>query len=245
MGRFREGLDAMTRRVSRHDIAAWAVHLFTAAGACLAFLALTSLVYGNHRLAWIYLGVAFVIDGVDGAWARRLDVKNVLPRFDGAILDLVVDYLTYVLVPTFFIYQLDLLPSSILVPGCLFILVTSLYVFGNLDLKTPDYYFRGFPALWNVVVFHFYVFDTEPLFNAFVVLILGLLTFLPLKTIHPVRVATWRAISLTVLLTWSVAAVVMVLTHPNPPSYISGLLLAGTAYFVAFSLWRSFLTHKG
>ena len=104
----------MTCRVSRHYIAAWAVHIFTAVGACFAFLALTSLVHGNHRLAWIYLGVAFVIDGVDGTLARRLDVKNVLPRFDGVILDLVVDYLTYVLVPAFFIYQLDLLPNAIL-----------------------------------------------------------------------------------------------------------------------------------
>lgn len=231
----------MTRRLNRRHIAAWAVHVFTAAGAGLAFLALTSLVHDNHRLAWIYLGVAFVIDGADGAMARRLDVRHVLPHFDGAILDLVVDYLTYVLVPTFFIYQLDLLPSAILVPGCVFVLVTSLYAFGNLDLKTTDNYFRGFPALWNVVVFHFYVFDTNPLFNTFVVLVLGLLTFAPVKTLHPVRVATWRPISLAILLVWSVAAMVLILTHPNSPGFISALLLAGTAYFVAFSLWRSFL----
>ena len=240
--RTREGL-SMTgtpRELVGSKAAAWAVHGLTASGAALAFLSLLALFDGDVRRAWIYLGVAFIVDGVDGALARRFAVKTALPRIEGAALDLVVDYLTYVLVPVAFVYQLGLLPEPLLLPGCLFILVTALYTFANADLKTDDNYFTGFPALWNVAVLHFYLLDLPLAVNAVATLVLGLMTFAPVKTLHPVRVRDWRWVTLTVLVVWSTAIAGLVWTHPDSPAGLEVIMVGGTAYFIGVSLWRTF-----
>jgi phosphatidylcholine synthase len=219
--------------------AAWAVHCFTASGGAVGFWALIAVLDGDIQTAWLMLGLAFVIDGFDGALARRARVKEVLPRFNGVILDGIVDYLNYVTVPAVMVYALGLLPGPLLIAGGIFIMLSSIPAFCSLDVHTPDNYFVGFSAIWNVVVLYFYLFATDPLLNAAVVLVLGILTFSQIKVVHPVRVKKWRPLTLVVMAGWAASSILMVVTHPDHPAWAALLLLASTLYFIAISLRRT------
>jgi phosphatidylcholine synthase len=140
--------------------AAWLVHLFTASGVVLAFLALRAVDQGEWRLALLWLLAALAVDGVDGTLARMARVKEHAPRIDGEAFDLIVDYLNYVFVPVLFIVEAGLVPPGAELPLAAAILLSSLYVFVRRDMKTQDNYFRGFPALWNVVAL--YLFAAQP-----------------------------------------------------------------------------------
>ena len=138
--------EAAAKRRSK-AFAAWLVHAFSATGAVFALLALAAIDRGELRMALLWLAVALVVDGVDGTLARKAEVKARLPRIDGSILDLVIDYLNYVFVPTLFIWEAGLVPAALAVPLGAVIQLSSLYVFARSDMKTEDNYFRGFPAL--------------------------------------------------------------------------------------------------
>lgn len=161
--------------------AGWAVHALTASGAFLGLLSMLAVIRGDDRGALLWLGAALAVDGLDGPIARKVRVRDVIPRVDGAVLDLVVDYLTYVLVPAIFIYWFGLLPTGWGLAGAGFILVTSLYCFANLDMKTDDNYFVGFPAIWNVVALYMYVLDFDVWVNLVVVAVLGAFSFTKVK----------------------------------------------------------------
>ncbi len=135
---------------------AWAIHALTASGAVLAFFSFLAVEAGNYRLALWWLAAALVVDGVDGPLARWAGIANRMPAIDGATLDLVVDYLTYVFVPAVLIYRAGLLPEGWSAVGVAAILLSSLYTFARTDMKTSDNFFRGFPAVWNVVAFYLF-----------------------------------------------------------------------------------------
>ncbi len=219
--------------------AAWAVHTLTASGAVLGMLSLLEVFRYDARAALLWLGAALAVDGLDGPIARKIGVRDILPRVDGATLDLIVDYLTYVLVPALFIYWFDLLPPGLGIWGAGWIVLTSLYCFANLEMKTADNYFVGFPAIWNVVALYFFVLSTPPWVNAAVTVALGVLTFVPLKFIHPLRVrelhiATWGA---TVL--WAISSFVLVFFRSSAPAWMSWMLLAASAWLAFVSLRRT------
>src|SRR5580704_14265593 len=149
--------------------AAFAVHIFTACGAACALLALIAAVSADWPRMFVWLGVALVIDGVDGTFARRLRTAELLPRWSGDVLDLVVDILTYVFVPAYAIATGGLLPEALAIPlGALIVVTGSLY-FADRQMKTLDYYFRGFPALWNVAAFYLFLLKLPPWFCALAV----------------------------------------------------------------------------
>src|SRR6202790_3640264 len=156
----------------RLTTAAFAVHIFTASGAACALLALIAAVRSDWPQMFVWLGIALFIDGVDGTFARRLHVAEVLPRWSGDVLDLVVDILTYVFVPAYAIATGGLLPQVLATPlGALIVLTGSLY-FADRQMKTPDYYFRGFPALWNVAASFLFLLKLPPWLSALAVLAL-------------------------------------------------------------------------
>ena len=130
---------------------AWGAHGFTATGVVTAFLATLALLENQPTHCLMWLGVALIVDGLDGALARKVNVQSVLPSFDGSILDLVIDYLTYVFIPALFIYRYIPLPDYTLLLTVSLILVSSLFCFCNVNMKSKDNYFVGFPAAWNVV----------------------------------------------------------------------------------------------
>ena len=155
--------------------AAFAVHIFTACGAACALLALIAAVGADWPRMFVWLGVALVIDGVDGTFARRLRTAELLPRWSGDVLDLVVDILTYVFVPAYAIATSGLLPQVLAIPlGALIVVTGSLY-FADRQMKTSDYYFRGFPALWNVAAFYLFLLKLPPWLGALAVVALAAL----------------------------------------------------------------------
>ena len=186
------------------------VHLFTVSGVLFSFLALIASIEQNLPLVFLYLALALFVDGIDGSLARKVDVKKHTPNINGEILDNIIDYLNYVFVPAFVIYWLELVPAGMGLILSALILVVSCYTFANNNIKTSDFYFSGFPALWNVVILYFYILETEPFINLIIICILSILTFIPFKYLHPFRVKHLRRISLFVLSIWMLTTVIMV-----------------------------------
>jgi phosphatidylcholine synthase len=218
--------------------AAFAVHVFTACGAGCALLALITAVNGQWAAMFVWLGIALCIDGIDGAIARRLQVAKLLPRWSGDVLDLVVDILNYVFVPAFALAASGLLPKPAAVPLGLLIVVTGALYFADRLMKTSDYYFRGFPALWNVAAFYLFILKPKPWAGAAAIIALAVLTFVPFHVVHPVRIAHLRGVTIVALLAWAVLALVAVAQDLDPPLWIGAALCALAVYFVAIGFFR-------
>src|SRR5262245_40728121 len=164
---------------------AWGVHLFTATGAILALVALNAVIEGQWHLALLWLLLALVVDGVDGTLARRARVTERAPRMDGSALDLIIDYLNYVFIPSLLTWRAQLVPDGASLWLAAAIQISSLYVFARRDMKTEDHYFRGFPALWNIVAYYLLVLEPAPVIGAIVIVLLVLMTFAPVHFVHP------------------------------------------------------------
>jgi phosphatidylcholine synthase len=191
--------------------AAFSVHIFTALGAGVALIAMMEAVRGQWAAMFAWLGLALVIDGLDGPIARHLDVVRVLPDWSGEALDFVVDFLTYVFVPAYAIAASGLLlPSTSLVLGAAIVVTSALY-FADKRMKTSDNHFRGFPALWNVVAFYLFLLRPSPAMASLAVFVLIVLIFVPLHVIHPVRVTRLRSLNLSLIVVWGVLAVITLL----------------------------------
>src|SRR6201997_1196227 len=210
--------------------AAFAVHVFTACGAGCALLALTAAVSGQWAAMFVWLGIALCIDGIDGTFARRLQVAKLLPRWSGDVLDLVVDILNYVFVPAYALAASGLLPPPAAVPLGLLIVVTGALYFADRLMKTSDYYFRGFPALWNVAAFYLFVLRPEPWAGAVAIVALAVLTFVPFHVVHPLRVPRWRLLNLAGVVLWGVLALVALAQNLDPPAWVAAGLAAIAIY---------------
>lgn len=222
---------------------AWAVHALTASGAVLGFLALIAILDGDLRAAFLWLGLALAVDGVDGTLARRARVREVTPGFDGAALDNVVDYLTYVAVPAMMVYWFGLVPTGWEIPAAATMMAVSCYTFANTGMKSHDCYFVGFPALWNLLLLVFFVVQSDPWINLSVIGLCAALTFVPLKYVHPFRVRHFRRITIPVTLVWAATSLWLVLIEPGSgpqaAPVVFWLWVASSAWFVAVSIWRS------
>lgn len=217
---------------------AFAVHVFTACGAGCALLALTAAVNGQWAVMFVWLGIALCIDGIDGTFARRLQVASLLPRWSGDILDLVVDILNYVFVPAYALAASGLLPQPAAVPLGVLIVITGALYFADRLMKTTDYYFRGFPALWNIVAFYLFILKPQPWAGAAAIIALAALTFVPFHVVHPVRIAHLRGATIAALIAWTLLAIVAVADDLNPPLGIVAALCALAIYFVAIGFFR-------
>lgn len=219
--------------------AAFAVHVFTAGGAACALLALIAAVGANWTQMFVWLGIALVIDGIDGPFARQLRVAEVLPRWSGEALDFVVDFATYVFVPAYAVAAGGLLPPPVALPLGLVITVTGALYFADRRMKTADSYFRGFPALWNVAAFYLFVLKPAPWIGACAVAALAAMTFAPICFLHPIRVARWRMLNLAVLAIWAFLALSTLAQHLNPPGWTAAALVAVAIYFVIVGTLRA------
>lgn len=245
MSETRTDEDEKPRSRKARVAAAWAVHAFTASGVVTALLAIAALIAGDLRLALLWLGAALIIDGFDGPMARKVRVSEYAPRFDGAILDHVIDYLTYAVIPALLIYRFALVPEGWGILAAAYIMTTSLYCFGNREMKTDDNYFSGFPAAWNLVVLYFYILGSGSWLNLVIVAGLGILTFVPLKFIHPFRVATLRPLTLAVTALWAGAVFWLVVgntagVHPqNAAPFVFWAFIVSSLYFLGLCARRS------
>jgi phosphatidylcholine synthase len=223
------------------SVLAWLVHLLTASGVVFALLALAAIEARDWTLAFLWLGAALAIDGIDGTLARAVRIKERLPGIDGSALDLVIDYLNYVFIPALFIWRAGLLPEAFALPLCAAMLISSLYVFARADMKTEDGYFRGFPALWNVVAFYLYVIGAGQAAGAITVALLVIATFAPIHFVHPFRVRDY-GIWLPLLAIFWAGATLALLWPDWSAATRSGLLWASVAsglLLIALGLLRS------
>lgn len=225
--------------LSASEAKAWSVHAVTASGVILALLALLAVFDGRPQSCLLWLGLALLVDGLDGNLARRFEVKAVLPNFDGAILDLVIDYLTYVFIPAIFVHRFIPLPDYSLLPAVGLILLSSLFCFCNLNMKSRDNYFVGFPAAWNLVVVYFYLLDFAPWLSFASILLLSGLTLTRMKFLHPFRVKQFMPLNIGVTLVWMFSCAWLILLYPLNPAWLLTIWLLASAYFVGICLWRT------
>jgi phosphatidylcholine synthase len=195
--------------------AAFGVHVFTALGAGIALVALLEAVREHWAAMFAWLGVALIIDGLDGPIARRLNVIELQPDWSGETLDLVVDFVTYVFVPAYAIAASGLLlPIAAPVLGAGVVVTSALY-FADRRMKTDDNHFRGFPALWNAAAFYLFLLHPSPALGTLAIAGLIVLTFVPIHVIHPVRVTRARNLNLVLIGIWAVLAIVSVIDDFN------------------------------
>jgi phosphatidylcholine synthase len=215
---------------------AFSVHVLTACGAGLALLALLAAVQGGFEVMFLCLGLALIVDGIDGTIARAVKVAEVLPRWSGDILDLVVDFVTYVFVPAYAIAAGGLLPPFLGAAAGVVIAMTGAIYFADRRMKTADNYFRGFPTLWNVVAFYLFVLKPAPWLAAALVALLCVLTFVPFKFLHPFRVVRLRKVSMAAVVLWSLLAAVALLRSLEPGPWVAGGLVVLAIYFIGVGL---------
>ena len=209
---------------------ALSVHLLTATGAVLSMLAMLAAVEGNWSLMFLWLVVALIVDGVDGPLARRYDVTANWPTYDGVLMDLIVDYLTYVFIPAYALFKSGLLPGWTGWIAIIVIVYGSVIYFADTRMKTKDKSFAGFPACWNMVVL--VLFAVEPSRGMILLIVLGLTVamFTNLKFIHPVRTERWRALSLPMSLAWVLCATWAAWVDFDPTSWALWGLVATSLY---------------
>ena len=228
----------MTERASPLRLAAcWAVHFYTATGAVAAFAALHAISAHDVRTAFWWLYVAVAVDASDGVLARAADVKRHLPQFDGAKLDDIVDYLTFVLVPIVLLVETGMLQGTFGVASACLALLASAYRFCHADAKTADHYFTGFPSYWNIVALYLYVFAWSPAASAALTFGLALLVFAPLRFLYPSRMAWMRASTVGLGLVWAAAVGVILLSLPERATTLALISLAYPAYYTLLSLY--------
>lgn len=199
----------------RLRLLAWCVHGFTASGTALALLALDALARQAWREALLWQLAALAVDGVDGSLARAAKVKHWVPRIDGEALDLIVDYLNYVLVPSLLLWRSGALPETLAVPLLILVQFSSLYVFTRRDMKTEDGYFNGFPALWNVVAAYALLLQPSPAVTAVLVLLLSILSFAPVHVVHPFRTRDYPGLAKVLALAWAASTLLLILSDPE------------------------------
>jgi len=212
--------------------AAFSVHIFTALGAGVALIALLEAVREHWAAMFWWLGVALVIDAVDGPIARRLDVVRVQPNWSGEVLDLVVDFVTYVFVPAYAITASGLLlPLAAPILG-MGIAVTGALYFADRRMKAADNHFRGFPGLWNIAAFYLFLLHLPPPLSSLGVAILIVLTFVPFHVLHPIRVVRLRRLTLSLIGAWTVLVMVALANDFQVTTTVTAALCAIAIYIV-------------
>ena len=215
---------------------AFSVHVLTASGAATALFALLAATRGDWPVMFLWLGVALVIDAIDGPLARAINVAGVLPNWSGETLDLVVDYTTYVFVPAYAVAAGHLMPDALAIPCAVAVAITGTLYFADRQMKTSDNFFRGFPAVWNLVVFYLLLLRPAPAIAAGTVALFAVLTFVPIRFVHPFRVRRLRTVTVALLTLWAVLALAAVKQGLTPELWITIALCALGCYFLGVGL---------
>lgn len=213
------------------------VHVFTGLGIVCGLMALREGVAGRIEQAFIWLGVAFFIDGVDGYFARRVKVWEVLPRFSGETLDLVIDYVTYVFIPAVLLLEANVLTgvSGHVVAGL--ICLSSLYHFCDEGSKSEDNCFVGFPAIWNIVAFYIFAFQPPVFWTYAILLFCVAMTFVRFKWVHPMRVVAFRGLTFVAMIAWGIAAAWTLWMGFPSNGYAKATLLLVALYGIGLSIY--------
>lgn len=218
------------------SIAAWAVHFYTALGAVCGFGAVLATIDHQYRRAFLWLVAATLIDATDGVLARLAEVKERTPTFDGARLDDIVDYLTYVVAPILLLYVAQALPERWGFMVAAIVLLSSAYGFASADAKTTDYFFTGFPSYWNVVAIYLFAARLAPAVNAAILLVLSALVFVRIGYVYPSRMPVLRGVTIALGLIWAVMMLTIVVEMPDGSPALLIMSLFFPVYYTVLSL---------
>jgi phosphatidylcholine synthase len=231
-------------------LAGWGVHIFTASGAVLGLMALLS-IYKNQLLpAFWFMGAAVVIDAVDGMFARMIKIKEVVPKINGELLDNIVDFFNYTMVPAFFILVTDVVSEEMRVVCAIAITMASAYQFTQVDAKTDDHFFKGFPSYWNIAIFYLFFWQMDPWINAAILLTLAVLSFVPIKYIYPSRLdylTHSKFLRFAVVVAtgvWGVATGGLMYSYPESSPLLVTVSMVYMILYVIVSLYRTWVPLK-
>jgi phosphatidylcholine synthase len=214
---------------------AYGVHLFTAIGAVWGLLAILAIFDGNYKAMILWMILAMLVDGFDGMLARWADVKKYAAGIDGTLLDNILDYLNYVVVPAFFLVKADFLPDGWRLFAACSILLTSAYQFTQTDAKTDDHHFKGFPSYWNVAAIYMLLMNLPHWVNFGFLMLFNVMVFIPVKYIYPSRNNYLRTLTLAFTYLYGAVGIWAVLQYPNQPKWFAWVSLIYIAYYLVLS----------
>ena len=217
-------------------IAAYGVHTFTASGAVWGFLTLLAIFRHDWHEMIVWMIVAMFVDGFDGMLARWADVKTYAGGVDGALMDNIIDYLTYVVGPALFLVEAEVLPQGTRLLGACLILLTSAYQFSQTDAKTADHHFKGFPSYWNVMALYMLLMNLPQWVNFGFLMLFNVMVFIPIKYIYPSRNSYLRGLTLVLTYLYGAVGVWGLLRYPNSPDWLVWASLAYVVYYLVLSL---------
>lgn len=229
------------KKVTMPQAKAFSVHLLTASGSFLAFLSLISASQKEWSAMFGWLGLALLVDGIDGPIARKLDVKYVLPTWSGELLDNIIDYVTYVLIPAFALYQ-----SGLMGPGLSFLLsaiivISSAIYYADTGMKTKENFFKGFPVVWNMMVFMLFVVRPGEWITFTIIVLSAIISFLPIYFIHPVRVVRLRKLNFSIFLLWCSFSIVAFFYQLDAPLWVKiGISVTGVYMYCIGAIMQLF-----
>ncbi|HLB42773.1 MAG TPA: CDP-alcohol phosphatidyltransferase family protein [Gammaproteobacteria bacterium] len=223
----------------------WSIHAFTASGACVGLLSLFAIYQQNLLLALWLMGCAIFIDAVDGMFARMIQIKHVIPEINGALLDNIVDFVNYTIVPCFFLLVTNFLPESWRILCVMVITFSSAYQFTQVDAKTTDHFFKGFPSYWNIVVFYLFFWQMNRTTNMAILLFLAVLSFVPIKYVYPSRLdyltnnkyLRLGMVMLTIL--WGLATSGLLWLYPKSNHFLVAISVGYLLVYIGISLYRT------
>ena len=224
--------------------AAWGVHLFTATGAVWALLTIQAIFQEQWKLSFLWIVLAVLVDGVDGYLARYFKTKVYAPELDGGLLDNILDYLNYAFIPALFLIYARLLPELLAWPTAFLLILASIYQFSQVDAKTEDNYFKGFPCYWNVLVLYLMILNLNPWFNWIAVAVCIVLVFVPIKYIYPSRTSRRWTLYLVLVWAWAISGIIGLFMYPNMPSWLVIPSLAFVVFYLIDSLMATYETRK-
>ena len=224
-------------------ILAWSVHLFTCFGLIAGFLAIISIFKNNQTSAFLFLGLALLIDAIDGTLARKFKVSVFVKNIDGKMLDSVIDFFNYIIIPSVMIYWFKFVPTpfEIIIPSI--ILIISAISYSNNNLMTSDNFYKGFPCIWNILLFYLYLFDLSQTYNLFLISACILLKFIPIKFVHPLRVNKYRRFSVVFMVLWFISSCKILLSsifilQSNFDYLFFGIWLVSNMYFICLTIYE-------
>jgi len=231
----------------KQRLAGFLIHLFTASGAYVGVLALLAIYDQKIILSFWLMFAAILIDSVDGLFARIVKIKLAVPEIDGALLDNIVDFFNYTLVPAFFLLVVPVVPHALRFSCLVAITFSSAYQFTQVDAKTSDHFFKGFPSYWNIVVFYLFFWQMNPWMNAAILYLLAFLSFVPIKYVYPSRLdylthhKTLRVSMLLATIVWGIATAGLLWVYPQTNHFLVLISMAYLVMYAVISLYRTWV----
>lgn len=222
-------------------IFAWGVHGFTASGIVVGLLAIVAIAQHQWAEAMALLLCCAVIDGVDGTLARHFKVKEVLPDFDGKTIDYVIDFATYAIIPAYFVYESSMVPESMRLVAAGAILFVSSFYYGKKGMVSDDFYFVGFPVMWNLVIMYFFfIFSFSEWWNFIWILVFCVLHFVPIKYLYPSRTVENRLLTLTITAIGVFSYPFILYIYPEQNLFLNGAAIFMGAYYMFMAIYKTY-----